>query len=251
MLQLVRQNLEQVPMLTRRPGDYFRALPPARQLKLTKRIRKMYAYIGAKYQDDCGQEALLQILESPNKLEIGPEPTNCPNSVWYDDVEQALGRFANSNNLKGAIFRTVFSKSRPREVLEDSEDLNKRIDMDAQSDSATAWFEDKQHWLRVYPLLRDFLLSQLDIDPVEVQIIDTLHFNALRAMHDPATEECFRGETLQINTKPLLKALMDQFPEVGWDIEKLRVALAKLRRHAERHKEAFKLRALLGGRSHD
>lgn len=251
MLHLVRRNLEWLPMLTRRPGDYFRALSPSRQLRLTKRIRKMYAYVGAKYREDCGQEALLQILESPNKLEIGPEPTNCPNSVWYDDVEQALERFANSNNLKRAVFRIVFSKSRPREALEDSEDLNKRLDIDVQSDSATVWFEEKQHWLRIYPLLREFLLSQSDIDPLEVQIIDTLHLNALRAMHDPATEECFRGETLQIIHEPLLKALTDQFPEVGWDIEGLRLALAKLRRHAERHKDVFKTRALLGGRSYD
>lgn len=251
MLHLGRRNLEQLRMLTRRPGDYFRALSRSRQLRLTKRIRKMYGYVGAKYKEDCGQEAILQILESPNTLEIGPEPTNYPNSAWYDEVEQALERFAKSNNFRRAVFRIVFARSRPREVLENSEDLNKRLDMDVQSDPATAGFEDKQHWLRVYPLLRDFLLSQSDIDPLEVQIIDSLHLNALRAMRDPATEECFRGETLQIIHEPLLRALTDQFPEVGWDIERLRLALAKLRRHAERHKDVFKTRALLGGRSHD
>lgn len=223
-------------MRTWRPRDYFGALPKLRQKQLRDALRDLYArHASRQLVDDCVQVAILIILEYPYDLEIGPVPTNYPDVNWCKEVHSVLLRFAKARQVRGAVLRTVYQRKASDPQLSSDEVEG----IDPNWDRSIHWFESNLHWAKLFENFRMFVGAQSDADPLELQIVDQLYENALREMIDESAAEVFRGESFQIVNESLLKSLQENFPSVGWTKQKLQVTIAKIRRHAESHREAL------------
>ncbi len=224
-------------MERRRPCDYLKALTPAHMRDVREHLKAIYAvYSGRQLADDCAQVAILFLWKYPYDLEIGPSMGDERDAAWYVAVHNSLLRFAKSREFRGSVLRTVYKGNFSKVSQTESEGEQ---DPDPNWDTSIRWFEGNLHWEKVFKSFRAFLAEQPDIDPLEIQLIDQLHKNAVRETIDEGMEDVFRGESFQVVHQPLLEALQEHFRATGWNIEMVRVTLAKIRRHAIQYRESL------------
>lgn len=224
---------------TRRPKDYFHMLPKPRQKRLRDRIRRAYA--NTRFPEDCAQEACIQMLTYRYDLEIGPELMPVPTAAWFDQVEDALERFAKARQMKRSVTRIVYSANELHQFPDDAA----LEEPDPNWDSDIRWREDRKHWATVLEASRALLIAQPDSDPLVIQLLDQLRHNAVAETTDQSMDEVFRGDTSQVNHEPLLRSLILAHPSVGWDIALLRRTIAKLFRQWDRLRQRLTADGLL------
>ena len=238
-----------VELIDRRPRDYFERLPKARKISVVSRIRRAFLLHYPPLAEDCAQEACARLIAAKTDLRNGPELCARPSSDWYDQVEDALVRYATGSVMRRAVVKDLCA-AKGLEPLDtavvDGDDEGEDNAWVRRAGAATysivgeqSWAEDRWHWTRIAALLREQLLQQANVDPLVLQVFDQLCRNAEAFEHchgnsGDAMPDIIRGESFQINQVALLQSLQKNYPAAGWDINKLRLKIADLGRDAAR-----------------
>jgi len=241
-------------LIGRRPRDYLECLPKSRKVRVIGRIRRAYLRHFPPLAVDCAQEACARLIASVSELKNAPIQTGAPNGDWYDQVEEALVRYAAGSVMRRAVVKELCAGR----GLQTLDALAAQADDDADDDlvptggptapysaaSELKWAEDRWHWTRAAALLREQLAQQSNIDPLVLQVFDQLCRNAdaferAHLIDGDDIPDIVRGESFQINHGPLLKSLQETYPASRWDINKLRLKIADLGRDAIRVEESL------------
>ncbi len=243
-----------VKLSGRRPRDYLECLPKPRKVRVVARIRRAYLRHFPPLAEDCAQEACARLIASNSELKNAPAPTGAVSSDWYDEVEDALVRYATGPVMRRAVVKDLCAGKglEPLDAWindsgEDGEDdpFSRRATIAVFGAAGEQkWAEDRWHWTRAAALLRERLAQQPNTDPLVLQVFDQLCRNADAFEHGHlgdagATPDIVRGQSFQINHGPLLKSLQENYPAAGWDINKLRLKIADLGRDAARIEESL------------
>jgi hypothetical protein len=241
-------------LIGHRPRDYFERLPKPRKISVIHRIRRAYLRHFPPLAEDCAQEACARLIASDSDLKSAPQPTAAPTAHWYDQLEDALVRYATGLVMRRAVVKDLCAikgleplDTGILDALDDAEDdpsLPRAGVAPYMSLGEQSSLEDRWHWMRVAALLRERLAQQPNVDPLVLQVFDQLCQNAdaFERSHPANSDgmpDIIRGESFQINHLPLLKSLQDNYPAAGWDTNKLRLKIADLGRDAARVAEGL------------
>jgi hypothetical protein len=94
-------------LIGRRPRDYLECLPKSRKVRVIGRIRRAYLRHFPPLAEDCAQEACARLIASVSELKTAPIQTGAPNGDWYDQVEEALVRYAAGSVMRRAVVKEL------------------------------------------------------------------------------------------------------------------------------------------------